>query len=91
MTNTKLDEKRPGLIHFKYCIVPSYHRHLREIDRSLAVVGRPAAESGANQYSCPAYNAKVCEMVAAVAGNIITSAHKGRRAGPMRGLLLLDV
>ena len=46
------------------------HRHLREIDHSLAIVGGPAAECGmalnlgANQYTGPAFSAKACFMVA---------------------------
>ena len=43
---------------------------------------------GANQYTCPAYSAKVCFMAA---GDITTSVYKGRQARAMGGLLLLDV
>ena len=69
------------------------HRHLREIDCSSAIVGGPAAgaESGANQYTGPACGAKKCFIVAAAAGDITTTINKGRRAGPMSSLLLLDV
>ena len=71
----------------------SYHRNLREIDCSSAIVGGPAAgaESGANQYTGPACGAKKCFIAAAVAGNITTTVNKGRQAGPMSSLLLLDV
>ena len=70
----------------------SYHRNLREIDCSSAIVGGPAAgaESGANQYTGPACGAKKCFIAAAVAGNITTTVNKGRRVRPM-SLLLLDV
>ena len=67
------------------------HRHLREIDRSSAIVGGPAAawamvlNPGANQYTGPAFSAKDCFMVA---DNITTSVNKGRRAGPMSSLLI---
>ena len=60
------------------------HIHLREIDCSLAVVGGPAAsaESGAYQYTGPAYSTKKCFMVAAaVASYITTTVNKGRRPG----------
>ena len=69
------------------------HRHLREIDCSSAIVGGPAAgpESGANQYTCHACGAKKCFIAAAAAGNITTTVNKGRQAGPMSSLLLLDV
>ena len=66
------------------------HRHLREIDCSLAVVGGLALNAGANQYTCPAYSTKKC-FIAAVAGNITTTENIGWRAGPMSSLLLLDV
>ena len=46
---------------------------------------------GANQYTGPACGAKKCFIVAAVAGDITTTVNKGRRAGPMSSLLLLDV
>ena len=71
-----------------------YHRHIREIYCSLAVVGGPAAgaESWANQYTGPACGAKKCFIAAAAAaGNITTTVYKGRWAGPMSSLLLLDV
>ena len=66
-------------------------RHLREIDCSLAIVGRLATalamalNLGANQYTGPAFSAKACFMVV---GNITTSVNKGRRARPMSGLLI---
>ena len=58
------------------------HIHLREIDCSLAVVGRPAAsaESGAYQYTGPAYSTKKCFMAAAAASYITTTVNKG--SGP---------
>ena len=67
------------------------HRYLREIDRSLDVVGGLAAilamtlHPGANQYTEPTYSVKVCFMVAF---DITTTVNKGRQAWPMRGLLL---
>ena len=60
------------------------HRHLREIDCSLAIVGRTAAVwamalyPGPNQYTGPTFSAKACFMVA---GDITTSVNKGRQAG----------
>ena len=66
------------------------HRHLREIDRSSAIVGWQATawamalNPGANQYTGPAFSAKACFMVD---GNITTSVNKARWAGPMSGLL----
>ena len=45
-----------------------------------------ALNPGANQYTHPAFSAKVCLMLAAVAGGITTSVNKGRQAGPMSGL-----
>ena len=48
----------------------SIHRHLRETDRSLAIVGSPTFDSamalnpGANQCTSPAFSAKACFMVA---------------------------
>ena len=50
-----------------------------------------ALNPGANQYTCPAYSVKVYFIVAMVAGNITTAVKRGRRAGPMSGLLPLDV
>ena len=67
------------------------HRHLREIDCSLAVVGGLVLNLGANQYTDTACGAKKCFVVAAVAGNITTTVNKGRQAGPMSSLLFLDV
>ena len=69
------------------------HRHLTEIDCSSAVVGGLAAgsEFGANQYTGPACGAKKCFIAPAAAGNITTTVNKGRWAGPMSSLLLLDV
>ena len=46
---------------------------------------------GANQYIGPIYTSEVCFMAATAAGIITTSVNKGRRTGPMNGLLLLDV
>ena len=46
---------------------------------------------GANQYTGPACGAKKCLIAAAAAGDITISVNKGRRAGPMSSLLLLDV
>ena len=43
---------------------------------------------GANQYTGPA---KKCFIAAAAAGDITTIVNKGRWAGPMSSLLLLDV
>ena len=50
-----------------------------------------ALNLGVNLYTCPTYSAKVCFIVATVAGNITTSVNTGRQAGPMSGVLLLDV
>ena len=63
-----------------------YHRHLREIDCSLA--GRQlytamALIPGANQYTGLAYSAIVCFMLV---GDISTTDNKGRQAAPMSGL-----
>ena len=56
------------------------------------MAGRPLAlYPGANQYTGPACGAKKCFIVAAAAGDITTTINKGRRAGPMSSLLLLDV
>ena len=46
---------------------------------------------GANQYTGPSCAAKKCFIVAAVVGDITTTVNKGRQAGPMSSLLLLDV
>ena len=46
---------------------------------------------GANQYTCPTCRAKVCFIVATGAGDITTTVNRGRLAGPMSGLLPLDV
>ena len=55
-------------------------------------MGRPLAlNPGANQCTGPACGAKKCFIVAAVAGNITTTVNKGRQAGPMSSLLLLNV
>ena len=45
----------------------------------------------ANQYTGPACGTKKYFIVAAVAGNITITVNKGRQAGPMTSLLLLDV
>ena len=69
------------------------HRHLREKDSSLAIVGGPAAgaESGVNQYTGPSCGTQKCFIADAAAGDITTTVNKGKRAGPMSSLLLLDV
>ena len=46
---------------------------------------------GANQKTGPSCGAKKCFIAAAAAGDITTTVNKGRQAGPMSGLLLLDV
>ena len=46
---------------------------------------------GANQYTGPACGAKKFFIAAAAAGDITTTVNKGRQAGPMSSLLLLDV
>ena len=54
--------------------------------------GRPLALNlGANQYTGPACGAKKCFIGAAAAGYITTTVNKGRQAGPMSSLLILDV
>ena len=50
-----------------------------------------ALNPGANQYTGPAGGAKKCFIAAAAAGDITTTVNKGKRAGPMSSLLLLDV
>ena len=50
-----------------------------------------ALNPGANQYTGPACGAKKCFIAAAAAGNITTTVNKGRHAGPISSLLLLDV
>ena len=58
------------------------------MDRSLDIVGcglGNGTESGGKSIHCPAFSAEACFMVA---GDIITSVNKGRRAGPMSGLLI---
>ena len=50
-----------------------------------------ALNPGTNQYSGPACGAKKCFIEAGEAGDITTTVNKGRRAGPMSSLLLLDV
>ena len=50
-----------------------------------------ALNIGANQYSCPTYSAKVCFIAATATGDITTTVNRGRLAGPMSGLLVLDV
>ena len=63
------------------------------LECSSAIVGGLAtgAVSGANQYTGPAHGTKKCFIAAAAAGDITTTVNKGRRAGPMSSLLLLDV
>ena len=46
---------------------------------------------GANQYTGPSCGTKKCFIAAAAAGDITSTVNKGRRAGPMGSLLLLDV
>ena len=46
---------------------------------------------GANQYTGPPCGAKKCFIAAAAAGNISTTVIKGRQAGPLSSLLILDV
>ena len=66
------------------------HRHLREIDRSSSIVGGPnaawamALNTGANQFTDPTFSAKACFIVA---GDLTTIVNKGKRAGPMSGLI----
>ena len=69
------------------------HRHLREIDRSWPQLAGQllALNVGANQYTCPTYSTKKCFIVAAAAGDITTTVNRGKWAGPMSSLLLLDV
>ena len=50
-----------------------------------------ALNLGANQYTGPACGTKKCFTAAAAAGDITTTLNKGRRAGPMSSLFLLDV
>ena len=69
------------------------HRHLREIDCTLAIVGGSAAdaESGGKSIHWPRMWCQKCFIAAAAAGYITTTVNKGRWAGPMSSLLLLDV
>ena len=46
---------------------------------------------GANQYTGPACGTKKCFIGAAAAGDITTTVNKGRQAGSMSSLLILDV
>ena len=46
---------------------------------------------GANQYTGPSCGTKKCFIAAAAAGDITSTVNKGRRAGPMSSLLILDV
>ena len=73
--------------------VYSSHRHLRDIDSSLSIVGGLAvgAESGGKSIHWPQCGAKKCFIAAAEVGNISTTVNKGRWAGPMSSLLLIDV
>ena len=67
------------------------HRHLRENDHSLAIVGRPAAilamalNPGTNQYTGHIHSAKACCMVAV---NITTRVNKGGQARQMSCVLI---
>ena len=64
-----------------------FHRHLREIDCSLAAVGRPAtgysngAEFGGGKSKTPLHTAPKCVLL--TVGYIVTTVIKG-----MRGLFL---
>ena len=81
-----------GTIYWKPVRVYSglwfHHRHLREIDCSLAVVGRPAAECGGKSIHLPTYSAKKCFIAAAPAGGITTIVNKGRQVRPMKSTSL---
>ena len=56
------------------------------------MAGQPLGlNPGANQYTGPAYSTKKRFIVAAVTGDITTTVNKGRQAGLMCFLLLLDV
>ena len=59
------------------------HRHLREIDCSLAVVGGPAAgaECGGKSIHLPCIQRQIDFIAAAAAGNITTTVNKGRWPG----------
>ena len=78
-------EGTPSLVALRH-----NHEHLRDLDHSSAIVGRPATawamalNPGANQYTGPAFRATASFMVS---GDTTTSVNKGRRAGPMSGLL----
>ena len=91
------------LFYRKQRVSHYYHRHLRDIDRSLAIVGGPAAlramalNPGANQYTGPAFGAKAFFVVAgnkllvswsSLDKELHASVNKGRWAGPMSGLLI---
>ena len=56
------------------------------------MAGRPLAlNPGANQYTGPTCGTKKCFILAAKAGDITNTVNKGRKAGTMSSLLLLDV
>ena len=56
------------------------------------MAGQPLAlNPGAYQYTGPACDTKKYFIGAAVAGDITTTVIKGRQAGPMSSLLILDV
>ena len=50
-----------------------------------------ALNLGANQYTGPACGAKKSFIGAAAAGDITATVNKGRQAGPISSLLILDV
>ena len=70
------------------------HRHWREeIYCSLAEVGGPAAgtECRGKSIHLPCIRAKKCFKAAAATGDITTTVHRCRQAGPTSSLLLIDV
>ena len=60
------------------------HKHLREIDCSLAATWAMALNLGVNQYTGPAISAKACFWWQST-----TNVNKGRQAWPMSGLFIL--
>ena len=67
------------------------HRHIKETDCSLAIVGGPAAACchgaafRAYHHTGPTYIAKACYTAV---GNIASTVNIGRQAGRMSGQLL---
>ena len=59
------------------------HKHLREIDCSLAATWAMALNLGVNQYTGPAISAKACFWWQST-----TNVNKGRQAWPMSGLFI---